>query len=175
MSESTILKINYSDSIVLSSTLNYKYSLQWAWVQRWHKTQHSKYIWFIRLLIWNNLPAEVFPVGYNIEKFKSNVHKRYSLFPLSCNLFPQTCTMYCMSRGHSLSASYTKKNVISNTCVSNYMLASPEDVCWVLIIFIILPEAKKGYFQKQKKFNLMLLHFITRILNSCAALWVILI
>ena len=37
--------------------------------------------------LWNNLHAEVFPVGYDINKFKSSVHKRYSLFSPSYNLF----------------------------------------------------------------------------------------
>lgn len=37
--------------------------------------------------LWNDLPAEVFPVSYDIGKFKSNVHKHYSLFPPSYNLF----------------------------------------------------------------------------------------
>ena len=37
-SESTVLKFNYSDSFVLSSTLIYKYRLQWVWVQRWYQT-----------------------------------------------------------------------------------------------------------------------------------------
>ena len=37
-SESPVLKSNYSDSFVLSSTLIYKYRLQWNSVQRWHQT-----------------------------------------------------------------------------------------------------------------------------------------
>ena len=37
--------------------------------------------------LWNDLPAEVLPVVYDIDKFKSNVHKHYSLFPPSSNLF----------------------------------------------------------------------------------------
>ena len=28
--------------------------------------------------LWNDLPADVFPVCYDIDKFKSNVHKHYS-------------------------------------------------------------------------------------------------
>ena len=35
----------------------------------------------------NDLPAEVFPIGYDIDGFKSYVHKHYSLFPPSYNLF----------------------------------------------------------------------------------------
>ena len=26
--------------------------------------------------LWNDIPAEVFPVGYDIDKFKSNVYKK---------------------------------------------------------------------------------------------------
>ena len=37
--------------------------------------------------LWKDLPAENFPIGYDIDKFKSNVHKYYSLFDPSCNLF----------------------------------------------------------------------------------------
>ena len=37
--------------------------------------------------LWNDLLAEVFPVGYNIDEFKSDVYKHYSLFPPSHNLF----------------------------------------------------------------------------------------
>ena len=43
MSESTVLKFNYSDSFVLSTTLIYKYRLQWVWVQSWHQT-HTRHI-----------------------------------------------------------------------------------------------------------------------------------
>ena len=42
ITESTVLKFNYSDSFVLSSTLIYKYRLQWAWVQRWHQTYNIR-------------------------------------------------------------------------------------------------------------------------------------
>ena len=34
--ESTVLKYNYYDPFVLTTTLIYKYRLQWAWVQHWH-------------------------------------------------------------------------------------------------------------------------------------------
>ncbi|XP_065365379.1 uncharacterized protein LOC135958403 [Calliphora vicina] len=37
--------------------------------------------------MWNKLPPEVFPVTFIIGKFKSNVHKHYSLYPPSHNLF----------------------------------------------------------------------------------------
>ena len=37
--------------------------------------------------LWNDLPAEVVPVGYDIDKLKSNAHKHYSLFSPSYNLF----------------------------------------------------------------------------------------
>lgn len=33
-------------------------------------------------------PWEVFPLAYDINKFKYSIHRHYSLFPLSSNLFP---------------------------------------------------------------------------------------
>ena len=36
--ESTVLKFNYSDSIILTKTLR----LQWVWVQRWHQTHNIR-------------------------------------------------------------------------------------------------------------------------------------
>ena len=48
MSESIVLKFNYSDSIVLSTTFFYKHRLQCVWIQC---SLHSKYVWFICQLI----------------------------------------------------------------------------------------------------------------------------
>ena len=42
ISESTKLKFNYSHSFVLTTTLIYKYSLQWVWVQCWHQTHNIR-------------------------------------------------------------------------------------------------------------------------------------
>ena len=44
ISESTVLKFHYSDSFVLTTTLIYKYVLQWVWVQRRHQTHNIRNI-----------------------------------------------------------------------------------------------------------------------------------
>ena len=44
MSESTVLKFNYSDSFIFKSTKIYKYRLQWVWVERWHQTHNIRNI-----------------------------------------------------------------------------------------------------------------------------------
>ena len=46
MNDPTVLKFNYS--FALTTTLIYKYRLQWVWAQCWYQTHN---IWFIRLLI----------------------------------------------------------------------------------------------------------------------------
>ena len=56
--------------------------------------------------LWSDLPSEAFLVGYDIGKFKSNIHKQSSLFSSFYKLF------YCMSRDHPLIAGFTiQKNM----------------------------------------------------------------
>ena len=53
VNESTVLKFNYSDSFVFTTTLIYKYKLQWVWVQHWHQTHNVRNIFdkFRKVLI----------------------------------------------------------------------------------------------------------------------------
>ena len=44
MNKSIVLKFNYSDSFLLTTTLIYKYSLQWVWIQHWEQTHNIRNI-----------------------------------------------------------------------------------------------------------------------------------
>ena len=64
ISESTVLKFNYSDSFTRTTTLIYKYSVQWVWVERWHQTYNLR----------NMFDSYAYSFGFiNLEKYLYSV------------------------------------------------------------------------------------------------------
>ena len=87
MCKSTALKFKYADLFVLSSTLIYKYRLQWVWVQRWHQT--------------HNIPNmfDSYPYTYRFINLKKNTYKWFEALEVSASkVNTQSSTEYCNVR-----------------------------------------------------------------------------
>ena len=67
------------------SSRAHPYVVDWQVNRTTHYRENSFFSRTVRM--WNNLPAEVFPLTYNMIKLKSNVHKHNFLYPPSRNLF----------------------------------------------------------------------------------------
>ncbi|XP_065365413.1 uncharacterized protein LOC135958439 [Calliphora vicina] len=68
-----------------SSARAHPFVFDWSVDSTTHYRENSFFSRTVRM--WNKLPVEVFPVPFNAGKFKSNVHKHYSLYTPSNNLF----------------------------------------------------------------------------------------
>ena len=106
MSESTVLKFNNSDSFVLSTTLIYKYRLQWVWVQRWHQTHNIRnvfdsYVYSFRFISLEKNFIHIYSLSccyiYKKEERQRQQAKQIHNLLLSIVVFVRESYLFCAS------------------------------------------------------------------------------